>query len=391
MTLQPSARSGRSATLRGTIAACAPIAFGGSSIWEMRACGRSARTPTTSWVGSWTRYGDVDAVDDLAAGDEVHLDRTPERRRLDVQDVGLPGVGGQVDGHRVTGVGLRAAVHLQLALDGRSVVLQLDLDRGPGAGAGVTLEQESGVHRQRSGGAAPQRERSSADRDDREDGESRSATRRASAGSLKPGRPMRHASSSRCDSGGRAGSGSRRPPQRRRAPPRSCAATAVPAQVRPAARAIGRFRPVPSIRPFRALRYSRELVEDLSAVVAPPYDVIGPEEHRRLLRRDPRNVVRLDLPEEEPGDPEDERYRRAARTLERVAARRNAAPGSAAGPVPLRADLPRARARTGSRRGAGSSRASGSSRSGRRAAFARTSARSPARARTATGSSARRA
>ncbi|HET9853210.1 MAG TPA: DUF1015 domain-containing protein [Candidatus Limnocylindrales bacterium] len=72
---------------------------------------------------------------------------------------------------------------------------------------------------------------------------------------------------------------------------------------------------MPSIHPFRALRYSRELVPDLSAVVAPPYDVIAPDEHRRLLARDPRNVVRLDLPPDEPGDPEDERYRRAGRTL----------------------------------------------------------------------------
>ncbi len=78
---------------------------------------------------------------------------------------------------------------------------------------------------------------------------------------------------------------------------------------------IVRFRPVPSIRPFRALRYSREQVEDLSVVVAPPYDVISPELHRRLLARDPRNVVRLDLPHDEAGDPEDERYRRAGRTL----------------------------------------------------------------------------
>ena len=72
---------------------------------------------------------------------------------------------------------------------------------------------------------------------------------------------------------------------------------------------------MPSIRPFRALRYSRELVEDLSAVVAPPYDVISPEQHRRLFARDPRNVVRLDLPNDQAGDPEDERYRRAGRTL----------------------------------------------------------------------------
>jgi uncharacterized protein (DUF1015 family) len=72
---------------------------------------------------------------------------------------------------------------------------------------------------------------------------------------------------------------------------------------------------VPSIRPFRALRYSHEQVEDLSAVVAPPYDVISPDAHRALLARDPRNVVRLDLPEEQAGDPPDEKYRRAARLL----------------------------------------------------------------------------
>jgi uncharacterized protein (DUF1015 family) len=81
------------------------------------------------------------------------------------------------------------------------------------------------------------------------------------------------------------------------------------------ARAIVRFRPVPTIRPFRALRYSREMVDDLAAVVAPPYDVISPAEHARLLARDSRNVVRLDLPEDEAGDPPDERYRRAARLV----------------------------------------------------------------------------
>jgi uncharacterized protein (DUF1015 family) len=72
---------------------------------------------------------------------------------------------------------------------------------------------------------------------------------------------------------------------------------------------------VPSIHPFRALRYSRELIPDLATVVAPPYDVISPDEHQRLLERDPHNVVRLDLPHAEAGDPEDERYRRAGRTL----------------------------------------------------------------------------
>jgi uncharacterized protein (DUF1015 family) len=72
---------------------------------------------------------------------------------------------------------------------------------------------------------------------------------------------------------------------------------------------------VPQIRPFRALRYAPEAVADIGDVVAPPYDVIGPDEHARLLARHPNNVVRLDLPTSEPGEEPDERYRRAARTL----------------------------------------------------------------------------
>jgi uncharacterized protein (DUF1015 family) len=72
---------------------------------------------------------------------------------------------------------------------------------------------------------------------------------------------------------------------------------------------------VPEIRPFRALRFEPSAVDDLALVVAPPYDVIGPEEHARLLARHDANVVRLDLPEDGPGDEPDDRYRRAARTL----------------------------------------------------------------------------
>jgi uncharacterized protein (DUF1015 family) len=72
---------------------------------------------------------------------------------------------------------------------------------------------------------------------------------------------------------------------------------------------------VPDIRPFRALRYDPETVGDLSLVVAPPYDVVGPDLHRDLLARHPCNSVRLDLPAGEPGEDPDERYRRAARIL----------------------------------------------------------------------------
>jgi uncharacterized protein (DUF1015 family) len=56
-------------------------------------------------------------------------------------------------------------------------------------------------------------------------------------------------------------------------------------------------------------------VGDLAPLLAPPYDVIGPEQYAALLARHPLNVVRLDLPAEEPADAPDDRYRRAARTL----------------------------------------------------------------------------
>jgi uncharacterized protein (DUF1015 family) len=72
---------------------------------------------------------------------------------------------------------------------------------------------------------------------------------------------------------------------------------------------------VPEIRPFRALRYEPDAVGDLALVVSPPYDVISDELQRELLARHPKNIVRLDLPPDEPGDEPDDRYRRAARTF----------------------------------------------------------------------------
>ncbi len=48
---------------------------------------------------------------------------------------------------------------------------------------------------------------------------------------------------------------------------------------------------MPTIRPFRALRYS----EPLEPLVAPPYDVISPEQREEYLARSPHNVVHLTL------------------------------------------------------------------------------------------------
>ncbi|WZO98990.1 DUF1015 domain-containing protein [Isosphaeraceae bacterium EP7] len=73
---------------------------------------------------------------------------------------------------------------------------------------------------------------------------------------------------------------------------------------------------MPDIRPFRGVRYDMAHVGALSDVVAPPYDVIGPDLQDRLYQASPYNVIRLELNKEEPGDnDESNRYTRAARFL----------------------------------------------------------------------------
>jgi uncharacterized protein (DUF1015 family) len=56
---------------------------------------------------------------------------------------------------------------------------------------------------------------------------------------------------------------------------------------------------VPEIKPFRALRYDTGTAGPLEELVAPPYDVIGPEERARYLEQSPYNVVHLTLPDSE--------------------------------------------------------------------------------------------
>jgi uncharacterized protein (DUF1015 family) len=53
------------------------------------------------------------------------------------------------------------------------------------------------------------------------------------------------------------------------------------------------------VRPFRALRYDEAVAGPLGSVVAPPYDVIGPQEREELRGRSPYNVVHLTLPDSE--------------------------------------------------------------------------------------------
>jgi hypothetical protein len=54
---------------------------------------------------------------------------------------------------------------------------------------------------------------------------------------------------------------------------------------------------VPLVKPFRALRYS-ETAGSLDELVSPPYDVISPAVHKRLLASSPYNSVRLVRPDD---------------------------------------------------------------------------------------------
>ena len=69
------------------------------------------------------------------------------------------------------------------------------------------------------------------------------------------------------------------------------------------------------VQPLRALHYDLAKVGSLAQVVAPPYDVIDPEQRRRLADRSPYNVVRVDLPAGEPGGRD--MYSEAAEIFER--------------------------------------------------------------------------
>ena len=70
---------------------------------------------------------------------------------------------------------------------------------------------------------------------------------------------------------------------------------------------------MPAIAPFCGIRYAAR-GQALSALLAPPYDVVTPEAREALAARSPHNAVHLILDRERPGDgPGDNRYLRAAR------------------------------------------------------------------------------
>ena len=53
---------------------------------------------------------------------------------------------------------------------------------------------------------------------------------------------------------------------------------------------------MPTVSPFRALRYAPGLRAGLGRLIAPPYDVISPEQREALAARHACNIVHVDLP-----------------------------------------------------------------------------------------------
>jgi uncharacterized protein (DUF1015 family) len=66
------------------------------------------------------------------------------------------------------------------------------------------------------------------------------------------------------------------------------------------------------VQAFRTLRYDLGVVGSLESVIAPPYDVIDPEQRARLAARSAHNVVGVDLPQAPLGG---DAYEEAARLL----------------------------------------------------------------------------
>jgi uncharacterized protein (DUF1015 family) len=70
---------------------------------------------------------------------------------------------------------------------------------------------------------------------------------------------------------------------------------------------------MPPVLPFAGLRYTAQAAE-LERLLSPPFDVISPEEQAQLLDASEHNVVRLELPPDDPDQP-GSRYKLAARSL----------------------------------------------------------------------------
>lgn len=73
------------------------------------------------------------------------------------------------------------------------------------------------------------------------------------------------------------------------------------------------------IAPLRGLRYNLARITTMEDVVSPPYDVIDEQSHHALLKKNPYNMIQLDLTKsvDAGGALAEERYQQARKTFER--------------------------------------------------------------------------
>ncbi len=72
-----------------------------------------------------------------------------------------------------------------------------------------------------------------------------------------------------------------------------------------------------AIKPFNAVFYNKEKVDNLSDVICPPYDVISKEQQEGYYKQNPYNFIRLELAKDAPKDTaKDNKYTRAHKTYE---------------------------------------------------------------------------
>lgn len=72
-----------------------------------------------------------------------------------------------------------------------------------------------------------------------------------------------------------------------------------------------------ALKPFQAVFYNKEKIDNLSNVICPPYDVISKEQQEGYYKQHPYNFIRLEYNKETPkDDAKDNRYTRAHKTYE---------------------------------------------------------------------------
>ncbi|MDR0986722.1 MAG: DUF1015 domain-containing protein [Ruminococcus sp.] len=66
------------------------------------------------------------------------------------------------------------------------------------------------------------------------------------------------------------------------------------------------------IKPFRGMRFVTKNAGDINTLVCPPYDIISKTQREDYIKKNPYNIIRLELPDIDDGD---NRYKAAGQTL----------------------------------------------------------------------------